>query len=87
MVIFVNGRDSAQDFYILCRTAASCIGPLHPDTGMDRASHPHSEKLRVTETFRRVEFGHMQFRRQLFLSGRRCHYFPKRWSHRTFLLD
>jgi hypothetical protein len=31
-------------------------------TWLDRAGHPHSEKLRVTETFRRVDFGHMQFR-------------------------
>lgn len=30
-------------------------------TWLDRAGHPHSEKLRVTETFRRVDFGHMQF--------------------------
>ena len=25
------------------------------------AGHPHSERLRVTERFRRVDFGHMQF--------------------------
>jgi hypothetical protein len=30
-------------------------------TWLDRAGHPHSEKLRVTERFRRVDFGHMQF--------------------------
>jgi hypothetical protein len=28
---------------------------------LDRAGHPHSEKLRVTERFHRVDFGHMQF--------------------------
>jgi len=28
---------------------------------LDRAGHPHSESLRVTERFRRVDFGHMQF--------------------------
>lgn len=28
---------------------------------LDRAGHPHSEKLRVTERFRRIDFGHMQF--------------------------
>lgn len=28
---------------------------------LDRAGHPHSEKLRVTEKFRRVDFGHMQY--------------------------
>src|SRR5213594_772318 len=28
---------------------------------LDRAGHPHSEGLRVTERFRRVDFGHMQF--------------------------
>ena len=28
---------------------------------LDRAGHPHSENLRVTEKFRRVDFGHMQF--------------------------
>ena len=28
---------------------------------LDRIGHPHSEKLRVTEKFRRVDFGHMQF--------------------------
>ena len=30
-------------------------------TWLDRAGHPHSENLRVTERFRRVDFGHMQF--------------------------
>jgi hypothetical protein len=30
-------------------------------TWLDRAGHPHSEKLRVTERFRRVDFGHIQF--------------------------
>ena len=30
-------------------------------TWLDRAGHPHSEYLRVTERFRRVDFGHMQF--------------------------
>src|SRR5436190_7994802 len=30
-------------------------------TWLDRVGHPHSEKLRVTERFRRVDFGHMQF--------------------------
>src|SRR6266849_238758 len=29
---------------------------------LDRAGHPHSENLRVTERFRRGDFGHMQFR-------------------------
>lgn len=28
---------------------------------LDRAGHPHSENLRVTERFRRADFGHMQF--------------------------
>src|SRR6266852_4539279 len=28
---------------------------------LDRAGHPHSLNLRVTERFRRVDFGHMQF--------------------------
>jgi hypothetical protein len=28
---------------------------------LDRAGHPHSENLRVTERLRRVDFGHMQF--------------------------
>ena len=28
---------------------------------LDRVGHPHSEKLRVTEKFRRVDFGHMRF--------------------------
>jgi hypothetical protein len=28
---------------------------------LDRAGHPHSEKLHVAERFRRVDFGHMQF--------------------------
>jgi hypothetical protein len=28
---------------------------------LDRAGHPHSEQLRVTERFRRVDFGHIQF--------------------------
>ena len=28
---------------------------------LDRAGHPHSENLRVTERFRRTDFGHMQF--------------------------
>jgi len=30
-------------------------------TWLDRVGHPHSEKLRVTERFRRVDFGHLQF--------------------------
>jgi hypothetical protein len=30
-------------------------------TWLDRAGHPHSEKLRVTERFHRVDFGHMQY--------------------------
>jgi hypothetical protein len=30
-------------------------------TWLDRAGHPHSEKLRVNERFRRVDFGHMQY--------------------------
>ncbi len=30
-------------------------------TWLDRVGHPHSEKLRVTERFRRVDFGHIQF--------------------------
>jgi hypothetical protein len=30
-------------------------------TWLDRVGHPHSEQLRVTERFRRVNFGHMQF--------------------------
>ncbi len=29
---------------------------------LDMAGHPHSENLRVTERFRRIDFGHMQFR-------------------------
>ncbi len=28
---------------------------------LDEAGHPHSEELRITERFRRVDFGHMQF--------------------------
>jgi hypothetical protein len=30
-------------------------------TWLDRAGHPHSESLRVKETFHRTNFGHMQF--------------------------
>ena len=30
-------------------------------TWLDRVGHPHSDRLRVTEKFRRVDFGHMQF--------------------------
>jgi hypothetical protein len=30
-------------------------------TWLDRAGHPHSEKLRVIERFRRVDFGHMDY--------------------------
>ena len=30
-------------------------------TWLDRAGHPHSESLRVTERFQRVDFGHMKF--------------------------
>ena len=30
-------------------------------TWLDRVGHPHSEKLRVTERFRRVDFGHIQY--------------------------
>jgi hypothetical protein len=34
---------------------------FNDQTWLDRAGHPHSENLRVTERFRRVDFGHMQF--------------------------
>ena len=30
-------------------------------TWLDRAGHPHSENLRVTERLRRVDFGHLQY--------------------------
>jgi len=30
-------------------------------TWLDRVGHPHSEKLRVTERFLRVDFGHLQY--------------------------
>jgi hypothetical protein len=30
-------------------------------TWLDRAGHPHSENLRVTERFQRIDFGHMQY--------------------------
>jgi hypothetical protein len=30
-------------------------------TWLDRVGHPHSERLRVTERFQRVDFGHMRF--------------------------
>ena len=30
-------------------------------TWLDRAGHPHSESLRVTERFRRKDFGHLQY--------------------------
>src|SRR5207244_2482981 len=30
-------------------------------TWLDRAGHPHSGNLRVTERFRRTDFGHMQY--------------------------
>lgn len=30
-------------------------------TWLDRVGHPHSEDLRVTERFRRVDFGHIRF--------------------------
>jgi hypothetical protein len=31
-------------------------------TWLDMAGHPHSEQLRVTETYRRIDFGHIQRR-------------------------
>lgn len=31
-------------------------------TWLDRVGHPHSESLRVSERFRRVDFGHIQYR-------------------------
>jgi hypothetical protein len=36
-------------------------GGFNDRTWLDRAGHPHSESLRVTERLRRVDFGHMQF--------------------------
>jgi hypothetical protein len=30
-------------------------------TWLDRAGHPHSERLRVTERFQRVDFGHIRY--------------------------
>src|SRR5438552_8231231 len=36
-------------------------GGFNDRSWLDRAGHPHSENLRVTERFRRVDFGHMQY--------------------------
>lgn len=36
-------------------------GGFNDRTWLDRAGHPHSESLRVKETFRRTDFGHMRF--------------------------
>jgi len=36
-------------------------GGFNDRTWLDRAGHPHSEKLRVTERFRRVDFGHVEY--------------------------
>ena len=36
-------------------------GGFNDRTWLDRMGHPHSEELRVTEKFRRIDFGHMQF--------------------------
>src|SRR5437867_1392330 len=36
-------------------------GGFNDRSWLERVGHPHSERLRVTERFRRVDFGHMQF--------------------------
>jgi hypothetical protein len=36
-------------------------GGFNDRTWLDRAGHPHSESLRVTERLQRVDFGHIQF--------------------------
>jgi len=38
---------------------------FHDVGWLDRVGHPRSESLRVTERFRRIDFGHMQFRSHL----------------------
>src|SRR5436190_5988362 len=47
-------------------------------TWLDRAGHPHSDKLHVTERFRRVNFGHMQY--QITLEDPETLTKPLRWS-------
>ena len=69
--IFVDGRKLPKDPHP--SWLGSSVGHWEGDTlvvetagfndrsWLDRAGHPHSESLRVTERFRRVDFGHMQF--------------------------
>jgi hypothetical protein len=69
--IFTDGRELPQDpnptwlGYSVGRwekdtLVVETIG-FNDRTWLDRVGHPHSEDLRVTERFRRVDFGHMEF--------------------------
>ncbi len=69
--IFMDGRDLPQDpnpawmGYSVGRWDGDTLvvesAGFNDRTWLDRLGHPHSEALRVTERFRRVDFGHMQF--------------------------
>ena len=70
--IFMDGRPLPKDpnptwmGYSVGRWEADTLvvesAGFNDRTWLDRMGHPHSEDLRVTERFRRVDFGHMQFK-------------------------
>jgi hypothetical protein len=70
--IFTDGRELPRDpnptwmGYSIGRWEGDTLvvesAGFNDRTWLDRVGHPHSEELRVTETYRRVDFGHMQFR-------------------------
>jgi hypothetical protein len=69
--IFMDGRELPKDpnptwmGYSVGRWEGDTLvvesAGFNDRTWLDRLGHPHSEDLRVTERFRRVDFGHMQF--------------------------
>lgn len=69
--IFMDGRDLPKDpnptwmgysvgHWDRDTLVVESVG-FNDRTWLDRMGHPHSEQLRVTERFRRIDFGHMQF--------------------------
>jgi hypothetical protein len=69
--IFIDGRELPKDpnptwmGYSVGRWEGDTLvvesAGFNDRTWLDMIGHPHSEDLRVTERFRRVDFGHMQF--------------------------
>ena len=69
--IFLDGRELPKDpnptwnGYSIGRWDGDTLvvetAGFNDKSWLDEAGHPHTEDLRITERFRRVDFGHMQF--------------------------